>query len=123
MRTGAVTAAGGYRPGASGYELAPLEPIIERSTLPTSPVFTRAAVSHQDFLTAYTDTARFLPGTLIPMPDPAGQLGAKIIQTSYAWNFPFTESFVIINFDIINISDQPGTASMWGFTTTWSCAT
>jgi len=107
VRTGAITSSGGYRPGAAGYELAPLEPIIERSTLPTSPVFTRAAVSHQDFLTAYTDTARFLPGTLIPMPDPAGQLGAKIIQTSYAWNFPFTESFVIINFDIINISDQP----------------
>ncbi len=105
VRTGAVTASAGYTPGALGYELAPQAPFTRRSSLLESDVFTRRAVSHQDLITAYVDTARVLPGTSIPMPDPQGQLGAEIIQTSYAWNFPFTEYFALINFDVVNISE------------------
>ncbi len=105
VRTAAQTAATGYQPGATGYEFAQTAPFNSRSSLPESPVFTRSAVSHLDYLTAYVDTASVLPGTAIPMPDPAGQLGMKIEQTSYAWNFPFTEYFAIVNFDIINISN------------------
>ncbi len=40
------------------------------------------------------------------MPDPGGRLGMKVEVQSHAWNFPFTESFVILNFDIINISES-----------------
>lgn len=104
VRTGAVTTSSGYAPGASGYEMAPLRLFTRRSSLVTSDVFTRQAVSHQDLLTAYADTFRTLPGTSIPMPDPEGRLGARIVQTSYAWNFPFTESFAIVTFDIVNES-------------------
>lgn len=107
VRSGAQTASSGYSPGAAGYEFAPLTSIFERSTLPTSDAFTRQAVSHQDYVSAFTDTAAVLPGTFIPMPDPQGQLGAEVITTSYAWNFPFTEYFVIVNFDIVNISGAP----------------
>lgn len=105
VRTGAVTTSGGYSSGAPGYELAPFAPFTARSSLLESDVYTRQAVSHQDLITAYADTFRTLPGTSIPMPDPESRLGAKVIQTSYAWNFPFTEYFVIVNFDIVNVSE------------------
>ncbi len=107
VRTGAITAAGGYRPGASGYEFAQTNTIVSRSTLPESEFFTGLATSHQDYATSYVDTAAVLPGTSIPMPDPQGRLGLVVEQESYAWNFPFTEYFVILNFDIVNISDAP----------------
>lgn len=104
VRTGAIVNSGGYSAGQGGYEYAPLETITTRSSLPESDFFSRSATSHQDLLTAYTDTATVLPGTFIPTPDPQGRLGMKVEQTSYAWNFPFTEYFAIFNFDIINIS-------------------
>ncbi|NNF04060.1 MAG: hypothetical protein HKN17_06300, partial [Rhodothermales bacterium] len=107
VRTGAVTASGGYSPGAGGYEFAQLSTISERSTLPTSPAFTRSATSHLDYHAAFEDTSLVLPGTSIQLPDPAGSLGMKVEMTTHAWNFPFTESFGILNFDIINLSDQP----------------
>jgi hypothetical protein len=105
VRTGAVTSSSGYSTGAAGYELYQLEPIRPRSSLPSSDFFSPRAVSQQDFLTAYSDTSRTVPGTSVPTPDPQGALGAKVEQTSYAWGFPFTESFVIVNFDIINTSE------------------
>ncbi|MFT4603525.1 MAG: hypothetical protein ACI9W4_000240, partial [Rhodothermales bacterium] len=107
VRTGAVTVSNGYRPGATGYEFAQSTPIFRRSTLPDSDAFTSAAVSHLDYLATFVDTSAVLPGTSIQMPDVEGQLGAKVNMQSYAWNFPFTEYFVIVNFDIINISDAP----------------
>ena len=106
VRTGAVTAAGGYRPGATGYEFAQNRSIFTRSTLPTSEAFTSFAVSHQDFVTAFEDTSRVLPGTFIPMPDVGGRLGALVEMETYAWNFPFTEAFAILNFNIVNISTE-----------------
>ena len=66
--------------------------------------FTPAATSHQDYISFYSDTSDVLPGTEIPMPDPQGRLGMSVIQRSYAWNFPFTEAFVIVDLDIINTS-------------------
>lgn len=104
VRSGAQTASSGYSPGASGYEFAPLTIINERSTLPESDAFNSRAISHQDYISTLVDTAAVLPGTFIPTPDPQGQLGAKVITTSHAWNFPFTEYFTIVNFDIVNIS-------------------
>lgn len=107
VRTGAITVASGYRPGGTGYELAPVSGISQRSSLLESAVFTRQAVSHQDYITAFVDTARVLPGTSIPMPDVEGRLGMSVTQSVYAWNFPFTEYFAIFNYDIVNISDAP----------------
>ena len=106
VRTAAVTSSSGYRPGTTGYEFAPLTGFRIRSSLTTSPYFTREAVSHLDLRTTYTDTARVLPGTAIPTPDPQGRLGLKVEQKSYAWNFPFAESFVIFEFDLINGSNE-----------------
>jgi hypothetical protein len=104
VRTAAVTAGGGYSPGSSGYEVAQASSIFSRSTLPSSDAFTRQAVSHLDLVSAFEDTSAVLPGTSLPMPDPGGRLGMTVNVSSHAWNFPFTESFVILNFDIVNIS-------------------
>jgi len=105
VRTAAVTTGGGYSPGQNGYEVAQSSSIFSRSSLPTSDAFTRQAVSHLDLISAFEDTSSVLPGTLVPMPDPAGRLGMSVEVSSYAWNFPFTEAFVILNFDIVNISE------------------
>ena len=107
VRSGAQTSSGGYQPGAPGYELTPVAPILQESSLPGSVYFSPGATSHQDLLTAYVDTASVLPNTFIPHPDPAGRLGLLVEQTALAWSFPFTEYFVIVEFDIVNISAAP----------------
>lgn len=104
VRTGAVTTSGGYSPGAPGFELAQADIFQRRSSLATSPDFSPAAISQQDYLTTYVDTAAVLPGTNTPTPDPQGALGLSIDQRSYAWSFPFTEYFVIVEYDITNVS-------------------
>ena len=106
VRTGAVTSSGGYSPGAPGFEFAQEEVFQRRSSLQTSPFFSPAAVSQQDFLTAYTDTLALLPGTSTPLPDVQNQLGLSVRQRSYAWSFPFTEYFVIVEYDITNVSSE-----------------
>ncbi len=105
VRSGTVTNSSGYAPGRSGYEFAQESTIRELSTLPARDAFSSTAVSHQDFAATFADTASFVPGTSIPMPDPSGRLGAVVTMTSYAWNFPFAEYFVIFNFDIRNQSE------------------
>lgn len=105
VRTGAVTVSNGYRPGSTGYEFAQSTPIFRRSRLPESDAFASAAISHLDYMATFEDTSAVLPGTSIQMPDPQGQLGAEVSMISHAWNFPFTEYFVLVNFDIVNISD------------------
>ncbi len=106
VRTGAITSSAGYRAGAAGYEFAQAAPFTRRSSLPSSPDFFPGSRSQQDFLTSYTDTARFVPGTFTPMPDFAGRLGAVVAQRSYAYNFPFADAFVITEFAIVNRSTQ-----------------
>ncbi len=106
VRTGAITSSAGYRAGAEGYEFAQLTPFTKRSTLPSSPFFFPGSRSQHDFQAAYTDTARFIPGTLTPYPAYAERLGLVVDQRSYAYNFPFAESFVIVEFNIVNKSKQ-----------------
>ncbi len=107
VRTGAVTSSGGYQPGGEGFEFAQAAPFLQRSSLPTSPFFSPSATSQQDLLTAYDDTQTVLPGTQTPLPDPAGRLGLRVSQRSYAWSFPFTEYFVIVEYAVTNVSTQP----------------
>ena len=107
VRTGSVTTSGGYSPGAAGFEYAQASTIFERSTLPERDAFSSLAVSHQDYVTSFTDTSAFIPGTSIAMPDPSGRLGAFVEMESFAFNFPFAEYFVVLNFNITNVSDLP----------------
>ena len=106
VRSGAITSSSGYRAGATGYEFAQTSPFLQRSSLPQSSFFSPAAVSHQDFVASYVDTAQFVPGTLTPYPDFQGRLGAVVEQRSYAYSFPFAEAFVIVEFNIVNASGE-----------------
>ena len=53
------------------------------------------------------DTARLVPGTLTPISGFAERLGISVAQVSYAYNFPFAESFAIVTFNVVNISEAP----------------
>ncbi|MDX1440600.1 MAG: hypothetical protein R3284_11930, partial [Rubricoccaceae bacterium] len=105
VRTAAITSSGGYSPGATGYEVTQASLIGRRSSLPESPSYTPLATSQQDFVSVFVDTSAVIPGTSTPTPDPQGQLGMQVESRSYAWNFPFTEYFVILEYEITNISD------------------
>jgi hypothetical protein len=102
VSTGATDQASTSRIG-QGYELTaePSSDMIQRSSLSESRYFSEQAVSHQDFLGFYSDLNRTNPttGDTIPEHTP---LGLSIKQESYAWNFPFADFFVILNYTIYN---------------------
>jgi hypothetical protein len=92
-----------------GYEFTSAigDTITELSTLtdnrPPNSQFSTSAISHQDFICDYVDTNRRVPGAgdSIINHEP---LGIKVHQETYAWNFPFTDYFVILRYQIINVS-------------------
>lgn len=74
--------------------------LVQRSTLSESGFFNQQAVSHQDFLGDYSDTVVRDSSTT----DQTVPLGLQVHQESYAWNFPFADFFVILNYTIYNAS-------------------
>ncbi len=105
VTTGAVDAASvSSRGGGFEFTNKPGSRVIERSSLSDSPFFSPDAVSHQDFVMDYADTSRTLSnGEFIPNHNP---LGVVVHQETYAWNFPFANFFVIMNYWIKNVSDK-----------------
>jgi hypothetical protein len=103
VRTGAIATSAGYRPGAAGFEFIPRFPLQERSSLPERETFSPAAISHQDYIGRFDDNTL---GAIPAIPDSDILLGMEVEVRSYAWNFPFTDSFVIVEFDIRNMSGQ-----------------
>ena len=90
----------------SGLEFtnAPGSFVKERSSLSDSKFFKPEAVSHQDFLMNYVDTNSVLSnGEPILLHHP---LGISVHQETYAWNFPFADFFVIMNYWIKNVSNK-----------------
>jgi hypothetical protein len=77
--------------------------IQRRSSLVGSPHYDPRAISHQDFLTSFSDTARVVPGTgeLIENHAP---LGLRVDLRSHAWNYSYADAFVILDLVITNIS-------------------
>jgi hypothetical protein len=77
--------------------------VTQRSSLSESQYFSESAVSHQDFIAFYSDlnTKNPTTGDTIPQHVP---LGLRVRQESYAWNFPFANFFVILNYTIYNAS-------------------
>jgi hypothetical protein len=75
--------------------------MTQRSTISSSRFFSEDAISHQDFVSVYTDLNRTNPttGDTIPEHTP---LKLSVRQESYAWNFPFADFFVILNYTISN---------------------
>jgi len=62
------------------------------------------AVSHQDMIAEFTDTSMVIPGTDIQVPHTP--LGVKVHLETYCWNYPYANSFVILDYTIENISGE-----------------
>ena len=78
------------------------EKVVERSSLYDSPKYQPSAISHQDFVMSYTDSnIVFINGEPIIDHKP---LDVVVNHESYAWNFPFADFFVIMNYTIKNTS-------------------
>lgn len=103
VSTGATDRSSASRIGA-GYEFTSeaASNIVQRSSLSESQYFDERATSHQDFLAEFSDLNRTNPttGDTIPEHTP---LGIAVRQNSYAWNFPFADFFVILNYTITNV--------------------
>lgn len=99
--------ANGYSAGDDGYEFTAdisRAQITERSSLPDSRFASPLAISHQDFVTWYTDKNLKIPGVDIPITNHTKPLGLEVRQESYAWSFAFTDFFVIVSYSITNTS-------------------
>ena len=103
VTTGAVDAASvSSRGGGFEFTNRAGEKTFERSSLYDSPFYQPSAISHQDFVMNFTDTNTvYLNGEPITDHHP---LGVVVNQESYAWNFPFADFFVIMNYTIKNTS-------------------
>ncbi len=80
------------------------ERVVEKSSLLDSKYFSPYAISHQDFIMDYADTNKtYLNGELIVDHKP---LGIAVHQETYAWDFPFADFFVIMNYTVKNVSSK-----------------
>src|SRR6185369_13417256 len=70
---------------------------------PITSQYSPLAVSHQDFISEYSDLNTRVPSTGDSIIDHS-PLGIKIHQESYAWNLPFADFFVILRYTITNMS-------------------
>lgn len=94
----------GYNAGAGGFETSPNTPLEIRSSLFDSRFYTTKAVSHEDFVATFNDTARFAPGTNIKLGGPNhNPMGLEITMETYNWNYLFSDFVVFVNFTIKNV--------------------
>ena len=78
--------------------------VIERSTSLDSRFYNPNAISHQDFVMDFTDSnTTYANGEPIAEHVP---LGVAIHEETYAWNFPFADFFVIMNYTIKNVTNK-----------------
>ena len=104
VTTGAVDASSSTRGSGFEYTNSAGSLVIERSSLLDSRFYSPSAISHQDFVMDYVDTnTTYLNGEPIEGHSP---LGLAIHEETYAWNFPFADFFVILNFTIKNVNDK-----------------
>lgn len=105
VTTGAVDATSvASRGGGFEFTNKTGEKVVERSSLFDSPFFQPSAISHQDFVMNYTDSNAVLSnGEPITGHTP---LGIVVRHETYAWNFPFADFFVIMNYTIKNTSSK-----------------
>ena len=106
VSTAAFDASAGYSAGAANFEFTVVSPTItERSSLTKSQLYRKEAVSHQDFLTDFTDRNYAIPGSGNPprlIPGHINPMGLDVHLESYNWNYAFASFFVILNYQIKN---------------------
>lgn len=105
VTTGAVDAASvAARGGGFEFTNAKGSLVRERSSLLDSKFYDPRAISHQDLIAEYTDSnTTFSNGEPITDHTP---LGVVVRQESYAWDFPFVDFLVIMNYTIKNESNK-----------------
>ena len=90
---------------AAGFEFSnsadPNDVVRERSSIIDNPFFDPDAISHQDFIADFTDSNIVVPGTTIRIPQHT-PINISVHLETYAWNFPFADAFVILNYTIKN---------------------
>ncbi len=104
VSTAAIDNPSGYSTGGAGYEFTSISGITEKSKLPSSNVYSSNAISHQDFITNFTDKNVVVPGTTIPIQEHTNPLGAEVHLETYTWNYSFADYFVICSYTITNTS-------------------
>ncbi len=104
VTTGAADDSRGYSTGASNFEFSaePGSKLLERSSLRDNPLYSPDAISHQDFVSDFTDKYKIAPGGSIIMQEHNNPLGADIHMEAYNWNYSFANFFVILNFTLTN---------------------
>ncbi|UTW67510.1 hypothetical protein KFE94_05205 [bacterium SCSIO 12643] len=107
VSTSAYDAPQGYATGRAGFEFTNVSgPLKIRSSYFDSPFFSPDAVSHEDFVSTFTDSNILIPGTQIPIQGHDNPLNVEVIGHTYNWNYTFSNFFVITNFYIINRSNS-----------------
>jgi hypothetical protein len=103
------------------YEMAPPigeeGAIIERSNRPGSSCFDLSAVSEQDIIAHFADTAN-APLTQQPITNdwdgrPHIPIGVAITQKSYSWSYEYAKDFVLIDYVIKNVNETKSINNMW----------
>lgn len=109
VSTGAIDDPSGYVTGKAGFEFSaePGATLVERSSLPDQPTYRPEAISHQDFVSDFTDKYTIVPGTQIPIQGlENGPAGADIHFEAYNWNYSFANFFLLYNLTIRNSSSE-----------------
>lgn len=106
VSTSAVDASQGYATGRAGFEFTNASgPIKLRSSYFDSPFYSPQAISHEDFVSVYTDSNILVPGTQIPIANHTQPLNVEVVGHTYNWNYTFSNFFVIANYYVVNNSD------------------
>ncbi len=104
VSTGSVDDATGYTTGKSGYEFTGAigSKLNEKSSLIDSRNYNPTAISHQDFVSDFTDSNIVVPGTSIQILGHLNPLKVGVHFESYCWNYSFSDFFVILTYKITN---------------------
>jgi len=104
VTTGTVD--GYWRSGGSAQtEFTPRTRFIrERSILIFRNTYHPDAVSEQDFYCVYDDMSIKPPRSSVA--ETHRPMGIRVVQNSYLWSYEFANSFVIVSFDITNVSEN-----------------
>jgi hypothetical protein len=108
VSTSAFDAPSGYATGRGGFEFTvPIGSTLQtRSSLQSSPFYTPEAISHQDYVSNFTDINLVVPGTNIPIAGHEQPLGIDVKMEAFNWNYSFSDFFVILSYEITNTSNS-----------------
>ena len=107
VTTTAIDNSSGYTTGSGGFESMASGDLAERSDLFDSRFYSPDAVSNQDFVSVFSDTTRFYPGTSIEVG--GGEhlpLGIQATLETYNWTYSFSDFVVFVNVTYKNIGQS-----------------